>query len=151
MDTLCRTADGAADQCPACGSEVVSELLDSGGDVPCPHCRRLLWFLRKRCKGVVILTFLPGLMSGSQAMGRLNEVQEAVASSSRLILNLSQMHFVSSMFLGMLVALYRRTVMVNGTVKLCGLNSDTIAVFRNTKLDRVFEIYGDEQIALNSF
>ena len=151
MDTSCRTADGAADRCPACGSEVILELLDSGGDSPCPHCGRVLWFLRRCCNGVVVLTFLPGLMSGSDAMARAHDVQEAAANSSRIIVDLSRMPLVSSMFLGMLIVLYRRMVMVDGAVKLCGLNSDTLAVFRNTKLDRIFDIHEDEQTAMNSF
>ena len=42
MDASYQTTDGAAERCPACGSEVVVELLDSAGDMPCPHCRRLV-------------------------------------------------------------------------------------------------------------
>ncbi len=61
------------------------------------------------------------------------------------------MHLVSSMFLGMLVVLYRRMMAVHGMVKLCGLHADTLEVFAITKLDRVFDICGDEQTALNSF
>jgi anti-sigma B factor antagonist len=68
-----------------------------------------------------------------------------------LVLNLSRMRVVSSMLLGMLVVLYRRMLAANGAVKLCGLRADTRDVFRTTKLDRVFEIYEDEQTALNSF
>ena len=151
MDASCRSTDGAAERCPACDRDVVFELWDPGGDEPCPHCRRLLWFLQKCCSGVVVLTFRPGLMSGSEAMERVHEIQEAVANSSRLVLNLSRMRLVSSMFLGMLVVLYRRTVMVEGVVKVCGLNSDTMGVFRNTKLDKIFDIYEDEPTALNSF
>lgn len=149
MDASCRTADGTADCCPACGGEVVLELLDSAGDTPCPHCGHLLWFLRKCCNGVVVLTFLPGLMTGSEAMEQAHQVQEAVGTSSRLILNLSRMRLVSSMFLGMLVVLYRRMVTVKGTVRLCGPHPDTLDVFRGTKLDRVFDICADEQTALN--
>jgi anti-anti-sigma factor len=151
MDTSSQIADGAAERCPACGTEVASELLDSAGDMPCPHCRRLLWFLRKCHNGVVILTFLPGLMSGSEAVERVQEVQEAVANSSRLILNLSRMRLMSSMFLGMLVVLYRRMVALKGTVKLCGLHADTLDVFQATRLDKVFDICKDERTALNSF
>ena len=151
MDASYRTTDGAAERCPACGTEVAVELLNSAGDMPCPHCRRLLWFLRKYASGAVILTFLPGLMSGWEAMERVQEVQDAVADSSRLVLNLSRMRLESSMFLGMLVVLYRRMVAASGTVKLCGLHPDTLDVFRVTKLDRIFAIYEDEAAALKSF
>lgn len=151
METSFRTANGAADCCPACGGEVVVEFLDPSGDNPCPHCRRVLWFLRRSRDGVVTLTFLPGLMSGSEAMERVHEVQEAAASSSRLILNLSPMRLISSMFLGMLVVLYRRTVAANGKVRVCGITREIRDVFEVTKLDKVFDIDEDEQSSLDSF
>lgn len=151
MDVASQTLNGTAQRCPACGWEVVWELLDSAGDSPCPHCGRPLWFVRKCSQGVVVLTFLPGLMSGSDAMGRVQQVQEAVANSSRLLLNLSRMRLVSSMFLGMLVVLYQRILAVDGTTKLCGLNPDVLFVFKATRLDRIFDICEDEQTALKSF
>jgi anti-sigma B factor antagonist len=110
-----------------------------------------LWFVQKRFNGAVILTFLPGLISGSEAMGRIQQVQQAVGDSTRLVLNLTRLRLVSSMFLGMLVVLQRRVQAVNGKVKLCGLHSDALDVFRASKLDTVFEICADEQSALNSF
>lgn len=151
MDAARRTADDAAERCPACGREVALEEVDSVGDMPCPRCRQLLWFLQKSRNGVLILTFLPGLMSGSEALGRVHEVHAAVANARRLVINLSQMRLVSSMFLGMLVAFYRRIAMEDGAVKLCGLNADTRDVFKATRLDRIFDIYGDEATALKSF
>jgi anti-anti-sigma factor len=151
MDTVSEIADEASDRCPVCGREVPPERLNWAGDAPCPHCGNPLWFVQGSRSGIVTLTFLPGLMAGSEAMERVQQVQEAVASSSRLVLNLSRMHFVSSMFLGMLVVIHRRMLAVGGTLKLCGLHPDTADTFRFSKLNRVFDIYEDEQMALNSF
>ncbi len=150
MDTASRTADGPADRCPACRGRVLIERLDRDGDTPCPHCGRLLWFVRRRRKGAVLLTFLPGLQSGSEPMERIRQVHEAVADSARVIVNLSHMRLVSSLFLGMLVVLHRRIVARKGTMTLCGLAPDTLDAFRVTNLDKVFDIVADEQTALGS-
>jgi anti-anti-sigma factor len=80
-------------------------------------------------------------MAGSEAIERVHQVQQAVANSPRLLLNLSRMRLVSSMFLGMLVVVHRKMVAASGTVKLCGLHPATLDVFRVTKLDRIFDIY----------
>jgi len=151
MNASHQIVDGATDCCPACGKELLAELLDEAGDTCCPHCQHLLWFLRRCSNGALVLTFLPGLMSGSEAMERVQDVYEAVAHSSRVILNLSCMRLVSSMFLGMLVALQKKVVAVNGTVKLYGLHAETLEVFRVSKLDWVFDIYENEQEARDSF
>lgn len=150
MDTVSRLADGPADRCPACRGQVLLERLDRDGDTPCPHCGRLLWFVRKRSKGAVLLTFLPGLQSGSEPMEQIRQVHEAVAGSSRVILNLSRMRLVSSLFLGMLVVLHRRIVARSGTMALCGLARDTLDAFRVTNLDKIFDIVADEPTALAS-
>lgn len=143
--------DGAVDCCPACGAELLAEVLDTAGDTCCPHCQHFLWFLSRCSHGMTVLTFLPGLMSGSEAMDRVQEVYQAVTPASRVILNLSRMRLVSSMFLGMLVALQKRVAAAKGTLKLCGLNSETRDVFRLSKLDWVFDIYEDEEAARDSF
>jgi len=148
MDTLSRPADGPADRCPTCRCQVLLERLDRDGDVPCPHCGRLLWFVQRRRKGVVLLTFLPGLQSGSEPMERIRQVHEAVAGSSRVILNLSRMRLVSSLFLGMLVVLHRRIVVRSGAMTLCGLAPDTLDAFRVTNLEKIFDIVADEPTAL---
>jgi anti-sigma B factor antagonist len=40
---------------------------------------------------------------------------------------------------------------VKGKLKLCCIHPDLLEVFRITRLDQVFEIYSDEQAALDKF
>ena len=104
MDSTPDTLD-RVNCCPFCSMEVPIGGIDSPGDLPCSGCGKLLWFLRKRVNGVVVLTFLPGLLSGSESEGRLEEVVAATDGSTRVVLNLSHLRFVSSLFLGMMAGL----------------------------------------------
>ena len=118
------------------------------GDTPCPHCGQLLWFVRKRVGSAVVLTLLPGLVSGSEALQRVGEIITAAGNAPRLVLNLGHLRLISSMFLGMLIVVYRRMLRAERTLKLCGLRGDNLESFRITKLDWLFDIHDDEQQAL---
>jgi anti-sigma B factor antagonist len=141
----------APNLCPACGEPFVPDPASPEEEGPCPHCRHAVWFLRRPRDEAVVLTFLTGLVSGSESLGRLDEVTSAIGSTSRIVVDLSQMRFISSMFLGMLVALHRRVVAAKGALRLCGLRAGEREVFRATRLDTVFDIREDEASAMASF
>ena len=138
--------------CPFCGTVViVGPASIPARDAPCPKCGHLLWFVRKSVNNVAILTFLPGLMAGSESIERVGEVISAIGDAPRVVLNLSHLSFIASMFLGMLVILHKRVVSANGVLKICGVQPEAAVVFKVTKLDTVFAIYADEQSALETF
>jgi anti-anti-sigma factor len=137
--------------CPVCSREVSIGGLDSPGDLPCSGCGRLLWFVRKRVDGVAVLTFLPGLLSGSESEGRLEEVVSATDGLSRVVLNLSHLRFVSSLFLGMMAGLHRRLAVAGGSLKVCGLNERSCEAFRTTGMDRLIDLCDDEPTAIARF
>lgn len=135
------------DCCPACGKEVTTE----SKEAPCPYCDRPLWFLRRTMGDVVILTFLPGPITGSEGFDRFREVLAAFSNASRVVLNLAHLPFIGSVFLGMLVTLRKRLMTANGELKICGVQPLTSAVFKVTKLDTLFDICVDERSALEGF
>jgi anti-anti-sigma factor len=98
-----------------------------------------------------VLIFLPGLISGSESLPRIDEVTSAIGSASRIAVDLSRLRVITSMFLGMLVSLQRSVVAAEGALRLFGVSPGQREVFRATKLDTVFRIYGDEPSALASF
>ncbi len=151
MTDSAQSPQDVSDLCPACGEPFVPDPSAPDEEGPCPHCRHPVWFLRKPRDEAVVLTFLTGLISGSESLGRLDEVTSAVGNAPRIVIDLSRMRFISSMFLGMLVALHRRVVAAQGAMRLCGLRSGEREVFRATKLDTVFDIREDEPSALASF
>jgi anti-sigma B factor antagonist len=143
---------GDADFCPLCGQVViVGPAAVPAKDAPCPHCGELLWFVRKTVGDAVILTFLPGLMTGSEALERTDEVLAAVGDFPRIVLNLSHLPFIASMFLGMLIVLHKRMAATQRSMVLCGIQPEPAVVFKLTKLDTVFVIHDNERRALESF
>jgi anti-anti-sigma factor len=151
MDDPASTPERAVNRCPACGKSITAEPLASAGDAPCPHCNHLLWFVRRSQDGVVVLTFLPGLMLASESRERIDDVSDAMQGSSQIILDLSQLQILSSIFLGLLVALHRRVEAAEGKLKICGLQPDVREVFKMTKLEELLDIREDEQDARAGF
>jgi anti-anti-sigma factor len=152
MEVPSGVLEGTPDFCPLCDRVViVRPAFVPAKDVPCPHCGELLWFVRKTIDDVVILTFLPGLMTGSESMERAAEVIAAVGDFPRVVLNLSHLPFIASMFLGMLVVLHKRMASAQRTLKVCGIQPEPAVVFKLTKLDAVFAICDNERQALESF
>jgi anti-anti-sigma factor len=151
MDDAPAASDKTPECCPLCGDGIFLDPLDARKDVLCPHCGQLLWFVRKYVGDVVILTFLPGLMSGSESVLLFDEVSAAIADSRRVVLNLSRLRFVTSVFLAMLVRLHKRTAAAGTRIKLCGLQPETAEALRIAKFDTIFDIAADEQAALASF
>jgi anti-anti-sigma regulatory factor len=141
-------SDGAVNHCPACLHGVNVDSLALLGDSPCPHCGQLLWFVRRTSGSAVVLTLLPGLISGSEPVRRVGEIMSAAGKAPRVVLNLGQLRLVSSMVLAMLIVVYRRMLAAERRLKLCGLEGDNLNAFRITKLDWLFEICEDEQKAL---
>lgn len=69
----------------------------------------------------------------------------------KLLLNFSNVDFMSSAALGKLIRLHQRMVQIGGKLVLCSINKDIMQVFVLTKLDKMFKIVKDEQTGLNSF
>jgi len=151
MNASNQPPDAEPDRCPACNVEVTLDPSYLEGDVPCANCGQFVWFAKKSIGDVAVLTFLPGLMSGSESAGRVEEVIAAIGESSRLVLNLTHMNIISSEFLGMLLALRQEVLRASGKLKLCGLPPDSLDVFKVTKFDTVFDICDDVPAALKSF
>ena len=69
----------------------------------------------------------------------------------RLLLNMDKVEYLSSAGLGTLVGLLKKCRQKEGQFKLCCLNESIGELFQVMKLDRIFEIYPDEQSAVESF
>jgi anti-sigma B factor antagonist len=152
MGVSSRNLENTPEFCPLCGGVVIVRPASvPAKDAPCPHCGELLWFVRKTVGDAVVLTFLPGLMSGSDSIELVDEVVSAIGGASRVVLDLSHLRFISSMFLGMVVVLHKRIVSAQGAMRICGVQREASVVFRITKLDTVFDIHPDVPVALDSF
>ena len=69
----------------------------------------------------------------------------------KVLLNFSNVQFLSSAALGKLITLDKKVKKAGGQLKLCNILSDIYEVFAITKLNRLFDIHEDETDALAAF
>lgn len=68
-----------------------------------------------------------------------------------ILINLDKVSYMDSAGIGELVACHKRVLDAGGRVKLLNPRGKVYDLFQMTKLDQVFETYGDEKEALVSF
>ncbi len=103
-------------------------------------------------EGIIILDLKGRLIVGEPSV-RLRESinQEVAQTKTRIILDLAEVDYIDSTGLGSMVICYTTLQKAGGTVKLLKLNKRNIELLLLTKLSTIFEIFGDEQDAINSF
>ena len=68
-----------------------------------------------------------------------------------IVVDLSSSDFVDSSFLGALVAGLKKATMKSGDLKIVGLQPPVRAMFELTRLYRIFDIFDNQEEAINSF
>jgi len=77
---------------------------------------------------------------------KLNEVIDK--NSSKIIINLAAVDYISSSGLRVLLAAYKRQGQKNNTLVVVSVQPSIEKIFRITGLDRIFTIYPTEEIAI---
>lgn len=92
------------------------------------------------------------LVMGPEATDLRRRLSQLVdQGSKKIILNLKDVSFVDSTGLGMLVIGHSTVQQAAGAMKLLHLTKRNVQLLLLTKLSTVFEIFDDEQAAINSF
>jgi len=103
-------------------------------------------------EGIVILDLDGRITVGREASSLREKINELSAAGTRnLVLNLLHVDYIDSTGLGALVMCATSLRKVGGTMRLLNLNRRNIELLVMTKLATVFEIFTDEQDAVNSF
>lgn len=69
----------------------------------------------------------------------------------KVVVDLSNVEFIDSSFLGVLVRTLKRTVQFKGDLKLVGLQPAVRSMFELTRMLRVFDSFDNTNEAINSF
>lgn len=77
-----------------------------------------------------------------------DELHSLVAPERLMLLDLTNVEYLSSGALGVLIGTQRSLQKLSGNLSLCGLRPDIEEVFRICRLDKTFEIYPDLETAL---
>lgn len=109
--------------------------------------------IRERTVGDVTLLDLIGKITIGEGSVQLRDAVSRLldAGRNRIILNLGGVTYVDSSGIGELVSRYTTTKNTGGKLKLLNLPKKIKDLLMITKLLTVFEIYEDEQTALESF
>ena len=83
---------------------------------------------------------------GNQLYGLIEE-----DARKRIILDFSNVEYLSSAALGKLITLNNKAKQAKGKLRLCGIRPDIYEVFAITKLNTVFDIKDDREQALEGF
>ena len=102
-------------------------------------------------EGVDILS-----LKGRLTVGEATAVREkvnAVAAAGRfnVLLNLEHVEYIDSTGLGAMVICFTSLRMAGGALKLVNPNKRNVELLLLTKLHTIFEVFSDEQDAVNSF
>jgi anti-sigma B factor antagonist len=104
--------------------------------------------------GVTVVHFVdPSIITeeDSQELGDQLDSLVENEGQKQLLLDLGNVGYLSSPALTKLVYLKKKVAAAKGKIKLCCLQPDLREVFRLTRVDTLFEIYSDQQAALDTF
>ncbi|MBV8774011.1 MAG: anti-sigma factor antagonist [Deltaproteobacteria bacterium] len=91
--------------------------------------------------GEVTIVRLPGdQLDASNAKDFKREVASMLSGASKVIFDLSQLHFVDSSGLGAMLSCLRQVNASGGDLKLCGLSKPVRALFELVRMHRIFDI-----------
>jgi len=102
-------------------------------------------------EGVKILDLSGKLTVGGASDLREKVTAETAAGSLQQLLNLKEVDYIDSTGLGTMVICFMALQKAGGMLKLVNLNRRNLELVLLTKLSTVFQIFNEEQEAINSF
>ena len=107
---------------------------------------------QKEAEGIIILELRGRLVAGAEASDFRRRIEQLIAAGkNNLILDMKHVDFIDSTGLGTLVIAHNGVQKSGGAVKLLNVSQRNIQLMILTKLSTVFEMYDNEQAAINSF
>ena len=103
-------------------------------------------------EGITVLDLKGRLTVGDEVSRFRERLQKLIDSGHRnIVLNMEQVDYIDSTGLGALVMAYTSMQRAGGKIKLLNLTRRSIELLVMTKLTTIFEVFDDEQSAINSF
>ncbi|MCG8405777.1 MAG: STAS domain-containing protein [Phycisphaerales bacterium] len=104
--------------------------------------------------GVVVVTFQDSSILDMAVIDQIGKDLYELAdkqNKQKLVLDFSNVKFLASQALGVLLTLHKKCQAIKGNMVLCGLRKDLMKVFSITNLDKIFKFFPDDAAALGHF
>jgi len=110
------------------------------------------YFSTENINGLTIVRFSFREISIDQREELKKELDQLLHEGhSKFIFNMKQIGYFTSLMITTTLFFAREISKRDGEIKLCELSDDAMDVVRLTRLDKVFEIYNNEERAIKSF
>ena len=114
--------------------------------------RRRRLVVEEDINGVTIVNFVDKKILDEANIQQLGEELFSLVDGPRkILLNFSNVEYLSSAALGKLITTNKSVQAAGGKLRLCCIHPQIYEVFKITKLNKLFEIFKDEQTALDGF
>ena len=104
--------------------------------------------------GVTVVTFQDNSILDSRQIESIGAELYALVDSQnkqKLILDFSNVRFLGSQTLGVIINLHKKIKTIGGEMVVCSLKKDLMKVFKITSLDKLFKFFKDDAAALKHF
>jgi anti-sigma B factor antagonist len=105
----------------------------------------------RQVDGVTVLSCRGRIVFGEESGSLRDAVTPLLSSTHQILLDLSGVNHVDSGGLATLVSLNSSARAAGAELKLVGVGTRLHDVLQTTRLDRLFQVYDDEQQALTAF
>ena len=106
----------------------------------------------KEVEGIVVLELHGRLVVGPESSEFRRKITQLISTDHKsIILDMKHVDFIDSTGLGTLVIAHMQSQKAEGSVKLLSVSKRNVQLLILTKLSTVFEMFDDEQAAINSF
>jgi anti-sigma B factor antagonist len=101
--------------------------------------------------GVLIVDCHGRIVFGEESAVLRDTVRKLITENNRIVLNLGGVNYIDSGGLGTLVSLFTTAHTAGGSIKLANLTQRVGDLLQVTKLVTVFEVFSNEEEAVESF
>ncbi len=106
---------------------------------------------KKEVDGIIILGLSGEMYGGPDNMKLVDVIAELIDEKKLdLVINLSNVKWISSTGLGILVSARSRFAKEGGVVKLCQPNDRVLGILQVTRLNLIFDVFESEAEAIKS-
>ena len=100
---------------------------------------------------VAVATVPVDELDASNAGEFKRDMAPVLQANTKLVLDLSRLHFVDSSGLGAMLSCLRQLSAKSGDLKLCGMSKQVRGLFELVRMHRIFDIYGTKEEAVHAF